>query len=312
MDSSPPSRYDSFRFAGGLMPDLLNNPIFRPPAEADSLILQVDQGCPYNRCTFCGMYRNVRYRRLTLDEISRMIDAEARADDSARRVFLADGDVMRRPYEELSSILRELQQHFPGLARVSTYATGSAIASKTADQLAALRAARLNTLYMGLESGDDEILSRARKGEDARTMVEAARRARDCGLKMSVMVLLGLGGAEHTAEHAEGTIRALNAMQPRLLSALRVVPVPGTELYGEVQSGRFRQLTERQVVEELRRIIAGLDLDNTVFRANHTSNVIPLEARFPRDRRRLLSELDALLASGTLDDRTPGSMPLWL
>ena len=294
------------------MPRFLNNPLFRPPAESESLILQVDQGCPYNRCTFCGMYRNMRYRRADPGEISRMITAEASADASIRRIFLADGDVMRRPFAELSAILAELRRAFPDLARVNTYATGSAIADKTDEQLAALRASKLHTLYMGLESGDDEILRQVRKGEDAGTMVEAGRRAQDSGLRMSVMVLLGLGGAERTAQHVKGTVLALNAMQPRLLSALRVIPVPGTELLEDVRAGRFHQLTERQVIEELRHIIEGLELRNTIFRANHSSNVVPMEARLPRDRRRLLAELADLLASGTLDARTPGPLPLWL
>jgi radical SAM superfamily enzyme YgiQ (UPF0313 family) len=289
-----------------------NNPQFRPPAEADSLILQVDHGCPYNRCTFCGMYRNIRFRRLELPEIGCLIAAEARADASVRRVFLADGDVMRRTFDELSAILKTLQRHFPGLTRVNTYATGSAIAGKTDDQLRALRADKLHTLYMGLESGDEDTLRRVRKGEDAGVMVEAACRAQSCGLRMSVMVLLGRGGTEQTQAHIEGSIQALNAMQPRLLSALRVVPVPGTELFEDEKAGRFSQVSERGVVEELRRLIEGLDLRNTVFRANHSSNVVPLEARLPRDRLRLLAKLEALLASNMLDANSPGCLPMML
>ena len=289
-----------------------NRPLFRPPAEAESLILQVDQGCPYNRCTFCGMYQGTPYRRLGREEIAELIAAEARSVGDVRRVFLADGDVMRRSFEDLVFILGELERHFPDLARVNLYATGSAIVSKSASQLQALRARKLHTLYMGLESGDDEILRRVRKAEDAETMAEAVRRAQDSGLRVSVMVLLGLGGVERTREHAAETARVLNAMQPRLLSALRIIPVPGTELLAEVESGRFRQLTERQVIEELRRVVAGLELSNTIFRANHSSNIVPLEARFPRDRERLLRALDALLASGALDARSPGPTPLWL
>ena len=129
---------------------------------------------------------------------------------------------------------------------------------------------------------------------------------------MSVMVLLGLGGQERTTEHADATAEVLNRMQPRLLSALRVVPVPGTELHEDVRAGRFVQLTEHGVIEELRRLIAPLELTNTVFRANHSSNIVPLEARFPRSKAAVLSELDDLLASGRLDERSPGPQPLWL
>ena len=290
----------------------LNNPRFRPPAEAESLILQVDQGCPYNRCTFCGMYQGVNYQRRSPAEILKMMAAEARRAPDTRRIFLADGDVMRRPFEELESILTTLAAHFPALARVNVYATGSAIASKTDAQLQALRALRLQTLYLGLESGDEELLRRVKKGETAEAMVAAGLRAQQAGLRLSVMILPGLGGVERSHAHAEATVEALNRMQPRLLSALRVVPVPGTELYADAQAGRFQQLSEYQAVQELREILARLELTQTIFRANHASNVVPLEGRLPQDQARLVAELDGLLASGRLDADSPGAMPLWL
>jgi radical SAM superfamily enzyme YgiQ (UPF0313 family) len=289
-----------------------NNPLFRPPAEAESLILQIDQGCPYNRCTFCGMYRRIPYRRLPLSDIRLMITDEAHQAPETRRVFLADGDVMRRPFEELKAILVLLSEQFPALARVNLYATGSAILSKTDAELRALRELKLHTLYLGLESGDEATLQAVKKGETAIEMIEAGRRAQANGLRVSVMILLGLGGQTRRREHARATALALNAMQPRLLSALRVVPIPGTELHAEVESGRFDPLTEHQTVEELRLIVQSLDLTNTVFRANHSSNIIPLEARLQRDKNRLLFQLDNLLASGHLDAESPGDQPLWL
>lgn len=290
----------------------INNPQFRPPAEADSLILQIDEGCPYNRCTFCGMYRHLRFHRRTIAEIRSLIADESRYAPDARRVFLADGDVMRRPFSELREILFLLNKCFPALARVNLYATGNAILSKTDEELCALRELRLHTLYLGLESGDEATLQAVKKGETVELMIEAGRRAQECGLRVSVMILLGLGGQSRRREHAEATATALNAMQPRLLSALRVVPIPGTELHVSVESGAFKLLTEHQVVEELRLIVQNLNLTNTVFRANHSSNVIPLEARLPRDKTRLLGQLDNLLASGHLDTRSPGDLPLWL
>lgn len=289
-----------------------NNPQFRPPAEHDSLILQVDQGCPYNHCTFCGMYRHLSHRRLDLDDIALMIATEARHAPDTRRVFLADGDVMSRPIDELQTILRLLNQHFPHLARVNLYAGGGAILAKTDGELRALHDLKLHTLYLGLESGDEVTLHAMRKGGTAAAMIKAGQRAQANGLRVSVMILLGLGGQVRLREHAEATALALNAMQPRLLSALRVVPIPGTELHAEVKAGRFRPVTERQAVEELRLIVHLLKLTNTVFRANHTSNVIPLEARLPRDQDRLVAELDAILASGQLDASSPGPQPMWL
>jgi radical SAM superfamily enzyme YgiQ (UPF0313 family) len=291
---------------------LANNPLFRPPAEANSLILQVDRGCPHNRCTFCGMYRDTTYRRRPMEEVRALIAHEGRRDRRARRVFLADGDVMRRPASELLDMLSLLGEELPRLTRISLYANGRSISSKPAHELEALRAAKLHTLYMGLESGDETILRHCRKGETADGMVKAGIAAQAAGLRMSVMVLLGLGGVEQSTRHVEGTVAALNRMQPRLLSALRVVPVDGTELHEDFVHGRFRQLSEAGVVRELRQLIAGLELTGTVFRANHASNVVPLEARLPHDKDRVLSELDGLLASGVLDDQTPGRLPLWL
>ncbi len=286
--------------------------MFRPPAEADSLILQIDRGCPYNRCTFCGMYKDVEYSRLSGKAIAGMIASEARMAPETRRVFLADGDVMSRSFDELQMILSELGRNLPQLARVNLYATGSSIIKKTDEQLKMLRGMKLHTLYMGLESGDEETLKSVKKNETAELMIEAGTRAQACGLNMTVMILLGLGGAARKKEHAENTAAVLNRMQPRLLAALRVVPVPDTELYKDVKSGRFIQLTEYQLVGELRDIIAQLDLKGTVFRANHASNVVPIEARLPRDKAHILVQLDALLASGQLDRKSTGPMPLWL
>jgi radical SAM superfamily enzyme YgiQ (UPF0313 family) len=258
------------------------------------------------------MYTQLKYLRRSPEQIQKMIETEARQDSSIRRIFLADGDVLWRPLLELRDILVELDRHFPQLARVNTYATGSAIAARSDAELRELRALKLQTLYMGLESGDDETLRRVRKKEDAALMVKAAQRAQACGLRMSVMILLGLGGRERTHEHAAATAAAINQMQPRLLSALRVIPVPGTELYGEVQGGRFGQLTEQETIAELERIVERLELKNTVFRADHSSNIVPMEGRFPRDKERLQALLRALLASGRLDCRSPGPTPLWL
>ncbi len=290
----------------------MNNPLFRPPAEADSLILQIDQGCPYNRCTFCGMYRGVPYQRHSMDEVRTLILRESQRHPGAARIFLADGDVMRRPYEELQAILALLNEQFPRLARISMYAGGGSIMAKSVEQLCAMKSLKLHTLYMGLESGDEGILQRCVKGETAAQMVDAGIRAQECGLRMSVMILLGLGGTEYSGEHAVGTARALNRMQPRLLSALRVIPVESTELYDDVASGRFHQLSEDEVVRELRGILGGLELQSTVLRSNHGSNVVALEGRLPRDKDRLMRGLDGLIESGTLDRESPGRMPRWL
>ncbi len=166
--------------------------------------------------------------------------------------------------------------------------------------------------YMGLKSGDEDVLKRCRKGDTAAQMVRAGVAAQTAGLRMSVMVLLGLGGQDRSAAHAQLTAEALNRMQPRLLSALRVIPIAGTELGEQAVGGRFQPLTEWQAVSELRSLIEALNLESTVFRANHASNVVPLEGRLPRDKERLLAELALQLASSALDRESPGPTPLWL
>ncbi len=286
--------------------------LFRPPAEAHSLIIRVADGCPWNQCTFCGMYKGVVPRFYSLEAIDAAIIDMARSYPQAKRIFLADGDAMAFPFDSLLAILQRLNDCFPRLARVNIYANGRSILQKSQSELSMLRSLKLNTLYMGLESGQEEILQRVKKRESAEQMIEAGQRAQNAGLKMSVMVLTGLGGQSHTQEHATATAEALNRMQPRLFSALRVIPVPGTKLYDEERNGSFQQLTEYQAVEELKVMISGLELASTVFRANHSSNILPLEGRFPKDKPRLLDQLDSLLASGTLDTQSPGPAPISL
>lgn len=279
--------------------------LFRPPAEADSLIFQVALGCPHNTCRFCGMYKGVPYRMRPEAEVLAEFAAEARFNSGERRVFLADGDVMALSFERLRTMLSALNRLFPHLARVNLYANGSSILAKSDAELAALRELRLSTLYVGLESGDEALLRKVDKGETAAGMCEAVQRAQAAGLKCSVMVLLGLGGREGSARHADETAALLNRMQPRLLSALRLVDVTGPELYAGYQTA-----TEFEAVGELIRLLRGLELEKTVFRANHTSNPVPLEGRFPKDRDALVSLLESLLPQ--LDRRGPGRLPFSL
>lgn len=286
--------------------------LFRPPAEAYSLIIRIADGCPWNQCTFCGMYKGVKTRFQTLAAIEASISTAWKTDPSAQRIFLADGDVMALPFGKFKAVLEMLNARFPRLARVNVYANGHSILQKSDAELRELKTLKLGTLYMGLESGHEETLRAVHKRETAEEMIGAGLRAQAAGLKLSVMILIGLGGQKNTVLHSAATAAALNRMQPRLLSALRVIPIPGTELYDEEQAGMFTQLTEFQALEELAAIIQGLELESTVFRANHSSNILPMEGRFPKDKERLLDELDTLLSSGTLDKSTPGPPPLSL
>ncbi len=300
--------------------------LYRPPGEADSLIIRVADGCPWNGCRFCGMYKGVKYNFQGLENAAHQISNAWKNRPDARRFFLADGDVMHLDFQTLEKMLLSINHTFKGVTRVSVYANGASILAKTDNELRRLKELKLHTLYMGLESGDNQTLKEMNKRETAEQMIDAGRRAQAAGLRMSVMVLTGLAGEQGSIRHARATASALNEMQPRLLSALRLIPVPGTPLYGHVErcsapfharkgngpedrSTKFTMITEHQAVDELRELIAHLDLEQTVFRADHSSNIIPLEGRFPKDKRRLLAQLDALLASGQLDKKSPGNLP---
>lgn len=302
--------------------------LFRPPGEADSLIIRIADGCPWNGCKFCGMYKGVKYSFQGLENAEHEISKAWKSWPDARRIFLADGDVMHLNFQTLEKILLFINHTFKRVGRVGVYAGGTSILNKTDEQLRRLKELKLNTLYMGLESGDEPTLREMNKQESAANMIEAGRRAQAAGLRMSVMVLIGLAGKERSLEHAKATAEVLNQMQPRLLSALRLIPIPGTPLHNESSVGRvpspgatpaggsgpttFQMLTEHASTLELREMISHLELDSTVFRADHSSNIIPLEGRFPKDKGRLLEQLDALLASGQLDTESPGPLPFSL
>lgn len=214
---------------------------------------------------------------------------------------------MALPFERLVNYLEAVNAAFPHLSRINIYANGSSILGKNRMQLELLRKLKLNTLYVGLESGSQEVLDLFGKTEQAEGMIEAVATAQKLGFKCSVMILIGLGGQKLREEHIRQTAFALNRMQPKLLSALRYIQIPGL-----AQPEGFIPATEYQAVGELREIIGLLELERTVFRANHTSNPIPLAGRFPHDKTILCRELAAQLESGTLDRHGPGAVPLSL
>ncbi len=289
------------------MPIAYTSRVFRPPAEADSLILQLAIGCPHNTCRFCGMYKTVAYRQRSEDEMLAYIAMAAREYPHAQRIFLADGDMMILPFPLLKSVLQACNRRFPRLARIATYANASSIAANTSEQIRALRDLKLGMVYMGMETGDADLLAKVCKREDPDTMVQAVRTAQSVGLKASVTVLLGLGGQAGSDRHIAQTAAVLNRMQPRLLSALRLVEVPGVRMFDGYQA-----VSEHHSVRELRDLLAALDLQRTVFTANHASIPFPIQGRLPRDRQRLLCTLDQILAHPHLDRRGPGPTPFSL
>jgi radical SAM superfamily enzyme YgiQ (UPF0313 family) len=284
-----------------------HEPLYRPPSEADSLIFQLAYGCPHNTCLFCPMYKGIQYQEKSIDEITRDIQEMAGVYPDMRRVFLADGDAMKLSFEILERTFILLNERFPKLARISMYANGSSILSKTREQLTFLKEKKLFTLYLGLESGDEDILNKVKKQDTVTDMVEAVNFAQEAGIRMSVMILLGLGGKNFSKQHSEKTAEAVNRMSPKFLAALRFIQAPGFGMYKE-----YVPVSEFEAVQELTSIVEGLKLNNTVFRANHASNPIPLSARFPKDKEALLNTLKMMLRNSSLDKKGPGFIPFYL
>ncbi|MFH0985308.1 MAG: radical SAM protein [Candidatus Omnitrophota bacterium] len=270
-------------------------PVIRPPSEADSFLLQVTLGCSADHCTFCGAYKTKPFRVKDPEEIFSDIDRYARRYPDTRRVFLMDGDALVLNNNKLIPILEKLQQALPKLSRVSAYANGSNITRKSDAELAELYAHKLSLIYMGLESGSQLVLDRCKKISSAEEMIQAVRRAERAAIRSSVIVLLGLGGKRYSMEHVKGTIEALNRMQPRYLSFLSLMVIPGTPLADEVSRGDFEELEQKELLREAYEMIQGLTLEHTVFRSNHASNYLALEGTFPKDRSALLKSLKAAL-----------------
>ena len=272
-------------------------PLFRPPSEADSFILQATLGCSWNACTYCAMYRDKGYRVRPLGEILHDIaEAGAHFAEEVRHVFVADGDPLGMDLGHWEPILLALRSAFPRLRRVSTYATARNLLEKSPEELQRLRELGLSLLYIGPESGDDATLRRLAKGSSADEHLEAARRAREAGLEQSLIFLLGAGGRERSEEHARASGRLATAMDPRFLSTLTLTVLPGTPIARLEEEGRFELPGVPELLTELRWFIEEARPSGAVFRSNHASNYLPIGGRLPRDRESILASIDAALA----------------
>lgn len=282
--------------------------LYRPPSEANSLILQATLGCSYNECTFCGMYRDKRFRVRPFAELQAEIAWAARALPGVRKVFLADGDALVAKASFLERVLDALRAAFPDLRRVSAYASPQSLQVRTVEEMARLREKGLTLYYLGIESGHDEVLARLAKGVDAAEMVRVAGKASEAGVALSTMVLLGAGGRALSDEHARASARVVNAIRPRFVSTLVMTPVEDTPLWEEAARGEVDELDPLELARELRAFVAGLELSGTIFRSNHASNTLALHGTLPKDKERLVATLDAVIAH---PERAP-FVPAWL
>lgn len=270
--------------------------LYRPPSEADALIVQATIGCSWNHCTYCDMYREKAFRVRALPEVLAELErAGAELGERVEKLFVADGDALVMPLSHWLPLLRQARASFPRLRRVSAYAMARNVLEKSDAELAALVDAGLSRLYIGPESGDDVTLRRIAKGDDAAAHVLAAERARAAGLELSVIVLLGIG-QERSDEHARATAALVTKMDPAYLSALTVTVVPGTPLFTLARRGRFEVPDVSALLGELRTIVELARPSDAVLRTNHASNHLPLAGRLPRDRERIVATIDAALA----------------
>ncbi len=270
--------------------------VYRPPSEADAYILQATVGCSWNACTYCAMYRTKRFRVRDLEETLADVRLAGLLYGAAvEKVFVADGDALVMDTAHWEAILDACRRAFPRLRRVSAYATARNVLGKRPEDLARLRQRGLALLYIGPESGDDVTLKRIAKGATFADHVAAARRAREAGLELSVIFLLGAGGVERSAEHARASARLATEMDPRFVSLLTLTVVPGTPLDTLRRRGRFALPPVEGLLGELRTFVAEARPTRAVFRTNHASNYVPLGGTIPDDRDRILAAVDAAL-----------------
>ena len=267
----------------------------RPPSEAYSILLQATVGCSHNKCTFCGTYKDKRFRIKDDDVILNDILFASQYMRNQDRFFIMDGDALIIPFPRLMWILEMIKEHLPWVKRVGAYANTKGIKMKTEEELLKLKEMGLGILYMGVESGDDHTLEAVRKGADSQRMLAMGKKAMEAGIKLSVTVLLGIAGRERSLVHAQATGELLTAMDPDYVGALTLMVIPGTPLADEMAAGRFELPDNLGLLTELREMIASTDLSRGLFFSNHASNYLPVKVRYPRGKQQALDQIDMAL-----------------
>jgi len=272
-------------------------PVFRPPSEARSLILQVTNGCSYNKCTFCEMYTDEqkRFSPKSLETIEQELRSLNKAGYPVKRIFLADGDAMTLSTRRLVDILQMISKYYPDIQRVSSYCLPRNLKNKSVEELQDLYDLGLNLMYVGCESGDNEVLKLVNKGEDYDSSLNALTKIKKAGMKSSVMILNGLGGPELSHQHALNSARLMNAAQPDYLSTLVVEFPTGSTGFEEAFDGRWRKLGKLELFREMQILLNNLELDKTIFRSDHASNYLVLKGVLGKDKEKLLSIVDTAI-----------------
>jgi radical SAM superfamily enzyme YgiQ (UPF0313 family) len=271
-------------------------PIYRPPSEADSLLIQATVGCPHNRCTFCMVYKKTKFKVRPTREIKEDLEeARRQFGDRVATLFFPAGNTIAMPTAALAEICRYSHALFPHLQRLTVYGSSQFVVRKGPEKMRLLAEAGLRRIHVGLESGDDEILQRVQKGATAQEHVSAGRLLREAGIEMSAYIVLGLGGRERTESHARESARLINEIQPDFLRLRTFVPKIDTPLLAEVQAGRFALLSPHEVIRETRALLAAITAPTLVV-SDHYTNYVNVAGRLPEDKAAMLALLDRALA----------------
>ncbi len=272
--------------------------IFRPFSEANSYLLQCTIGCSHNQCTFCGMYKDKKYRVRTLAEIKEDIIMAKNHYGDVDKVFLCDGDAIAIETDMLLEIIRTLYKTFPSLRHVSSYVGPQSTLSKSMEELKTLRAAGFDKAYIGVETGDDSLLRKVKKGVGYEEMLLAGRNLVEADINLSVMVLIGLAGrGEASYRHALATAKICNEIEPQYLAALTLTPVPGTVLHRQVEAGEFELPDPFETLEEMKHLFEQITIDNLKFVGTHVSNYLPITGTLQKDKRKMIAMVDQVLKS---------------
>ena len=269
-----------------------DEPLFRPPSEGNSLILQITLGCSWNKCSFCEMYTSKQFKARNEKDVFTEIDAFKPYASTITKIFLADGDPLVLSTDRLLRILNKINNTFPNLRRISTYASPSNLSRKSEQELLQLRQAGLNLLYVGIESGDSVVLEAIQKGETYETTIEGLNKSKQAGMDSSVMIINGVGGKILTKQHAINSAKVLNATQPKFASTLVLTAHKGLEHYQNRYLGEFIELKPIELFQEMRLFMEHLNLEETIFRSDHASNHLVLKGVLGRDQEKLLSQID--------------------
>ncbi|WPC39301.1 radical SAM protein [Clostridium sp. JS66] len=269
--------------------------VYRPPSEAYSLIIQVTIGCSHNKCSFCSMYKDKKFRIRSLEEVYKDLHEARKLYSNVERIFLADGDSLVLKTEMLEKILLKIKKLYPECKRVSAYAAPKDILKKSENELENLKKLGLKILYMGIESGDDEILQKICKGVTCSEIIEAGKKVKNVGIKLSVTLISGIGGKYKWKKNALGSAKIITSIDPDYVGVLTLLVEPGTKMYEEVNSGDFKLLNPKEIMLETLEFIKNINVTNCIFRSNHPSNYVALRGTFPQDKEKMIDLIEDVI-----------------